>query len=483
MRSLRRKGVTVSALIVTLALTSGTPSRAATSLAQFQQQKLNWKSCGDNLQCTTIKVPMDYNAIDANTFTLYVSRHLATDKKNRLGTIFVNPGGPGGSAVDYAQAATQVVSEAITSRYDILGFDPRGVGKSQPTRCLTDKEEDNYITADTTVITKNDLNLILAQAKYFAAACARNAGPKIGHYGSVEAAKDMELLRGLLKEPKLNYLGKSYGTFLGTLYAALFPTKVGRLVLDGAIDPNATNAQQNLIQAVGFETALIDYTKKNKNYSQQEIVDFLNTLHAKPLVLPNGRKLTPSIAIIAIASTLYDNSTGWPNLTNALTAAIKNGDARPLISLADDYNSRDANGHYTNENDIAQVISCSDLTENRTMAQMNADGAKMKKLAPVFGPYLTYAGLACKYWKQKPSAKPAMKKIKTTPIIVIGVTKDPATPYAWAKTLATIFTGSTLITFNGEGHTGHNRGNKCVDLIVDNYFLTGKAGPSASCSS
>ena len=473
----------MSALIITMALVYAVPSQATSPIAKFQQQKLNWESCGDNLQCTTFKVPMDYNSIDANTFTLYVSRYLATDKKNRIGTLFVNPGGPGGSAVDYAQAATQVVSTAITSRYDILGFDPRGVGQSQPTRCLTDKEEDTYIATDTTVYTKNDLNTLLSQAKYFAAACAKNAGPKIGHYGSVEAAKDMELLRGLLKEPKLNYLGKSYGSFLGTLYAALYPTKVGKFVLDGAIDPNATNAEQNLIQATAFENALIDFTKKYKTYSQKDILKFLNSLHVKPLTLPNGRKLTSSVAIVGIAATLYDNKTGWPDLATALNAAIKDGNPRPLFELADSYNSRDAGGQYTNENDISQVIGCLDLAENRTVAQMTKDGAQLKKVAPIFGPYLTYAGLACKYWKHKQPVKPAMTKIQTTPIIIIGVTKDPATPYAWAGKLATIFTGSTLITFNGEGHTGHNRGNKCVDSIVDNYLLTGKAGSSTTCSS
>lgn len=479
---MHRTGVTVGVLITTfLTLTGLTPSHAASTLTAFQQQKLNWKSCGDNLQCTTFKVPMDYNAIDANTFTLFVSRYLAKDKKNRIGTLFVNPGGPGGSAVDYARAAPQVVSSAITSQYDVLGFDPRGVGQSQPTRCLTDKEEDNYIATDTTVYTKNDLNTLLAQAKYFAAACAKAAGPKIGHYGSVEAAKDMDLLRTLLKEPKLNYLGKSYGSYLGTLYAALFPTKVGKFILDGGIDPNATNAEQNLIQSKAFENALIDFTKKYKTYSQQDVVKFLDSLHAKPLALPNGRKLSSSIAIVGIAATLYDNKTGWPNLATALDAAIKENNPRPLFDLADSYNSRDAAGHYTNENDISQIIGCLDLTETRSVAQMTADGKQLKAEAPIFGPYLTYAGLACKYWKHKASPKPAMTSIKTTPIIVIGVTKDPATPYAWSQKLSKIFVGSTLITFNGEGHTGHNRGSKCVDSVVDRYLLGGKAGPSITC--
>jgi len=450
-------------------------------LKEFQTQSLNWKDCGDGLQCTTFKVPMNYDAIDKNIFTLSVVRHAATDQRNRIGTLFVNPGGPGGSAVNYASQAKLIVSSAITQRYDIVGFDPRGVGKSEPAHCLSDKAEDTYISSDTAVLTKNDLNNLLAQAKKFADACAKETGPKIGHYGSVDTARDMELLRVILNEPKVNYLGKSYGTFLGTIYAALYPTHVGKFVLDGAIDPNASNGAQNLAQAIGFDTALLDYIKKTKGFRQKEIVAFLNTLHSKPLEIQSGRKLTSSLAIIGIASTLYDNVSGWPNLTEALNEAINKGNGRPLLDLADAYNLRDANGHYSNENDIAEIISCLDLAEPRSVAQMTKDGIVMKAKAPVFGPFLTYAGLACKYWDHSASKKPDMKKILTSPVMVIGVNKDPATPYVWSQKLAAIFSGSTLITFNGEGHTGHNRGSKCVDSRVDSYLLGGPAGNNLTC--
>ena len=425
---------------------------------------------------------MDYAAIDKNIFTLSVVRHLASDKNRRIGTLFVNPGGPGGSAINYASHAPQIVSKAITSRYDILGIDPRGVGKSEPARCLTDKQEDIYIGADTAVFTKNDLNFLVKEAKSFANACAKATGIKIGHYGSVDAARDMELLRVILKEPKVNYLGKSYGTLIGTLYAALYPKRVGKFVLDGAIDPNATNGEQTLTQAIGFDTALLDYIKKNNDFSQKEIIAFLNSLHSKPLELPSGRQLTSSLAIIGIASSLYDNQTGWPSLRDALNEAINKANPRPLIDLADAYNLRDANGHFSNENDIAEIISCLDLAEPRTVAQMTKDGIVMKAKAPVFGPFLTYAGLACKYWDHSASKKPAMTKIATTPLIVIGVTKDPATPYAWSKKLATIFPSSTLITFKGEGHTGHNRGSDCVDSRVDSYLLGGPVGKNLICT-
>jgi len=476
----RRKFVITVSVIATLI---AVPSFSASPLTAYQNQGLNWKSCGSGLECTTFKVPLNYSAISSKSFTLSVVRHKATNTNQRIGTLFVNPGGPGGSAFDYASAATRIVSKKIAQRYDIVGFDPRGVGKSEPIRCLSDAEEDSYLSADTAVLTKNDLNSLLSRAKFFALKCAEPSHNKIAFVGTVDNARDMELLRQILKEPRLNFLGKSYGTYLGTLYAALYPTKVGRFVLDGAVDPNASSGSQNLGQAISFDKALLDYQNKSKSFTQQKILAFINSLYSKPLQLPSGRKLTSSMAIVGIAASLYDNANGWPTLTSALDAAINKGDARPLIDLSDIYNRRDANGHYSNENDISQAISCLDISDTRSVSQMTSDGSVMKVRAPVFGPFLTYAGLACKYWKYPPSAKPSTKLILTNPIMIIGVTKDPATPYSWAKKLHLVFKKSSLVTFVGEGHTGHNRGNKCVDIAVDSYLLQGILTKSITCTS
>ena len=475
----RKFAITVSVIATLIAV----PSFSASPLTAYQNQGLNWKSCGSGLECTTFKVPLDYSAISSKSFTLAVVRHKATNTNQRIGTLFVNPGGPGGSAFDYASAATRIVSKKIAQRYDIVGFDPRGVGKSEPIRCLSDAEEDSYLSADTAVLTKNDLNSLLSRAKFFALKCAEPSHNKIAFVGTVDNARDMELLRQILKEPRLNFLGKSYGTYLGTLYAALYPTKVGRFVLDGAVDPNASSGSQNLGQAISFDKALLDYQNKSKSFTQQKILAFINSLYSKPLQLPSGRKLTASMAIVGIAASLYDNANGWPTLTSALDAAINKGDARPLIDLSDIYNRRDANGHYSNENDISQAISCLDISDTRSVSQMTSDGSVMKVRAPVFGPFLTYAGLACKYWKYPPSAKPSTKLILTNPIMIIGVTKDPATPYSWAKKLQLVFKKSSLVTFVGEGHTGHNRGNKCVDIAVDSYLLQGILTKSITCTS
>jgi len=449
---------------------------------------IEWSTCDEfpdeeNLECGVLEVPLDYSDLEGETIEIALIRIAATSSKPK-GVVLSNPGGPGESGVDFVSGwSVEFVENLGLEDFDIVGFDPRGVGKSEPIRCLSDAEEDSYLSADTAVLTKNDLNSLLSRAKFFALKCAEPSHNKIAFVGTVDNARDMELLRQILKEPRLNFLGKSYGTYLGTLYAALYPTKVGRFVLDGAVDPNASSGSQNLGQAISFDKALLDYQNKSKSFTQQKILAFINSLYSKPLQLASGRKLTASMAIVGIAASLYDNANGWPTLTSALDAAINKGDARPLIDLSDIYNRRDANGHFSNENDISQAISCLDISDTRSVSQMTSDGSVMKVRAPVFGPFLTYAGLACKYWKYPPSAKPSTKLILTNPIMIIGVTKDPATPYSWAKKLQLVFKKSSLVTFVGEGHTGHNRGNKCVDIAVDSYLLQGILTKSITCTS
>lgn len=446
------------------------------TLEQFQSQTLKWKSCGGSFECSTLTVPIDYNKLGKSVFHLQVLRHSATNPSKRLGAIVVNPGGPGGSGVDYAANAELVVSSAIYSRYDIVGFDPRGVNSSEPIRCQTDTQTDTFLANDGKADTPKQTQALISLSREFARLCAHVAGHNLGHYSTLEGAKDMELLRSALHETKLNYLGKSYGTYLGTLYAALYPNSMGRFVLDGAVDPNVSIRDQNLAQAVAFDLALHDFLTQQGKIKLAEIEKLIASAEIKPLASTSNRKVTPALIVTGIAASLYDNQNGWPQLAAALGQAITQHNGQLLLDLSDEYTHRDKSGQYLdNQNDISQIISCMDWRDPRSLAQIQPDVALFAKAAPVFGPFLAYAGLPCHYWAVPPlTLATPIRNLATPPLLVIGVTRDPATPYQWAQALHQDLKNSTLLTFNGDGHTGHNRGSSCIDSVVDSFFLTGK---------
>jgi pimeloyl-ACP methyl ester carboxylesterase len=332
------------------------------------------------------------------------------------------------------------------------------------------------LSADASDGTASSVAALIAISKDFADKCAKAAGSKLRHYSTLETAKDMEILRILLNEKKLNYLGKSYGTYLGTLYAALFPESVGRIVLDGAVSPNVSTKEQQLAQATAFDKALNNFLASHERLKLSDIKKLLSQAATNPMKGLDGRLANQSIVITAIAKTLYDSSDGWNDLNKMLNQAITKRNPEKIFKQADDYNNRDSNGnYYSNQTDVSIMINCLDWKEPRTVEEMTLDRKEFIKAAPIFGPFLNFAGLPCKYWKAKPQL-PTMplKNIDTLPILVIGVTNDPATPYKWAQDLTKVFTNATLLTLDGDGHTGHSQGNKCIDSVVDSYFLTGK---------
>jgi len=465
----------ILALFAISPLTTASFAAQSWTLATLQSQNLNWRPCDSGFECTQFKVPFDYSHIDGNTFTIQAIRHRANKPSQRLGSLIMNPGGPGGSGIQYVLGADSIVSTSIENVYDLVGFDPRGVNLSQPIRCLSDKQEDYFLGGNGSVQSAADLSVGLSSAKLMASSCAKVAGSKLAHYSTLDGAKDMELLRILLKEAKLNYIGKSYGTYLGTLYAALYPKTIGRMVLDGAVDPNISVRDQNLAQAAGFDNALKSFISANPTFSLQQINHFLQTARTKPLRDATKRELSESLAVTGIAASLYDPANGWPLLARALSDAIDHKNPSGFLFLADSYNERDQRGHYvSNQTDIAEVISCLDFKDPRTLNQIEGDAKSFSAAAPIFGPYLSYSGLACLYWQAKPVVGPNLNKIATNPLLVIGTTRDPATPYKWAQGLHKALLNSTLITLNGDGHTGANRGSKCVDMAMNTYLLTGK---------
>ena len=479
--------------LVALSFTAYTQSKPdyPKTLSGYYAQEIDWQSCNQDFQCATLAVPIDYSKLSTGTFEIALLRYEARTSK-KLGSLIVNPGGPGGSGVDYAYAAEYIFSPAILNRYDIVGFDPRGVSRSAPIRCLNDKELDANNNSDSKPDNETEFKQILTDTKKYVEIC-KDKNKHLTSYGTANVARDMDILREAVGDNQLNYMGKSYGTYLGTLYAQFFPDKVGRVVLDGAVDPTISNYQQTLTQAIGFDQAFSSFakdctTKKNcslaegKEAAIAEMKELFAQAAKKPLPINNSKRtLSETMMVLGTASAMYDSATGWPKLRKAIAQA-QNGYGDRFLELADEYTGRQSDGSYpNNEFDSGAIIDCLDVDEPRTIAQIKRDAKSFAEQAPLFGPYLAYGGLICKYFSQSQEVNIAPLKT-TNPIVVIGTSGDPATPYEWAQGLNKLLTNSVLVSLTGEGHTGQGQGNACIDDQIDNFYLFGKEITKLSCS-
>ncbi len=459
------------------------------ALKTFYSQSVNWKDCGEQLKCTTIKVPIDYSKPASGSINLSLN-YLASTGTADLGWLLENPGGPGGSGIDFvAGASEQVASVALRKRYNVVGFDPRGVQRSAPIKCLSPKATDEFLYG-TTPGAPGSATEIAAQRKAmktYINACVKNSGKIFGFVDTVSAARDMDVIRAVLGEDKLNFMGFSYGTFLGTTYASVFPQRVGRFVLDGAIDPTVSDEDQSSNQLKAFDQALKNYLdnclkidKKcpftgSVDESMKRITNWYKQLETKPLPTTLGsRKLTIAGGITGLIMTLYSDDY-WQYTTAAFTNAFA-GDGTTFLQLADFYNDREANGTYgSNQLEANLAVSCLDGRSNPSAAAMKAQNTKLQKLSPFFGRYWLNGALGCEQWPYKIAAKPKSYAAKgSAPIIVVGTTGDPATPYWQAQNLANkILDNAQLVTFNGEGHTAYGRSNECVVKNIDAYLIDG----------
>ncbi len=463
-----------------------TPSTSAPvgDLGAFAAQKLVWKGCGDHFECTTLQVPLDYAHPEGAQLGIKVNRLPASDEKKRLGSLVVNPGGPGASGLSYARDARSVVTAKVRARYDIVGFDPRGVASSAPVHCLDAAATDKIIAADGSPDTPAEEQELVTLSKGLAAGCEAKSAAELPFLGTRDAARDLDLLRAALGDDKLTYLGKSYGTFLGASYAEQFPTRVGHLVLDGALDPSSTTDEVNAGQAAGFEQALGSFVENclktkgcplsgDKAAALRRIDAFLAQLDAKPLPAAKGRPLTQALGLLGIAVSLYDNSF-WPYLRLGLTDAFK-GDGAVLLTLADTYTDRNDDGTYAdNSNDAIYAVNCLDRPDTSTPDALRAQAAGLAKVSPRFGAYLAWSSLPCASWPVPPTGTPhRVTAHGAAPILVVGTTRDPATPYVWAESLASQLESGHLLSWNGDGHTAYQRGSTCIDNAVDAYLIDG----------
>ena len=452
------------------------------ALAPFYAQALQWSSCESGNECADLQVPLDYADPTGETIDISVLKVPAARPEQRLGSLVVNPGGPGAPGTTYAAAADSVFGQRLTDSFDIVGFDPRGTGGSEPVDCLSDSDLDGLLAADPDPDSPAEQAALLDLLDRFFTGCVERSGGLVGHVTTIEAARDMDVLRAALGDGQLDYLGASYGTKLGATYADLFPERVGHLVLDGAVDVSLGSRQLSLDQAAGFERALRSYVQNCLDSTDScflgdtvdegvaAISDLVARIDAEPL--PAGdRELTVGNAFYGIVAPLY-NRDYWFLLSAALRSA-QGGNGAQLMQLADLYASRGSDGGYSdNSSEAIYAINCLDDPYAIPASEVPGQYAAFEAASPTFGRVFAWGLVNCGDIEVA-SSEPArdIRAAGADPIVVVGTTRDPATPYEWAEALAAQLESGVLVSRDGDGHTGYHVGNTCVDEAVEGYLV------------
>ncbi|MEV1023960.1 alpha/beta hydrolase [Streptomyces sp. NPDC050264] len=497
-----------AALAVTAALLSASLAACSESedAVDLPSQTLSWKDCpapaesegggaapsplpgGTTWQCATMKAPLNWGDPKGKTIGLALIRAKASgDKDRRIGSLVFNFGGPGGSGVttlpafgtDYAQLRT---------RYDLVSFDPRGVGRSAGIECEDDEELDEYFQQDSTPDDTAEQTKFVDNITSFNGACEKNSGAVLPHVRTTDAARDMDLMRQVLGDDKLHYFGISYGTELGGVYAHLFPKNVGRAVFDGVVDPTQDAEQSSLGQAKGFQLALDNYAKDCTSKAEDcpvgdtsqdvkdKIAKLLDELDDKPIPGIFPRDLTQTAATNGIAQSLYSQDF-WEYLTEGLQQAY-DGDGKILMLLSDSMNGRNEDGKYSNIQAANVSVNCADDKPRYTTKDIEAKLPEFRAASPLFGDYLAWGMLGCTDWAvDGAAAHPDVSAPGSAPILVVGNTGDPATPYEGARKMAAALGDGVGVelTYKGQGHGAYDSGNKCVHTAVNSYLLDGTA--------
>lgn len=443
-------------------------------ISRYLAQRPAWVSC-DKGECASVLVPLDHAAPDGTAITLSLARVRATAPK--LGTIFVNPGGPGEPSLWLAKGFRRKGLEA----YDVVAWDPRGSGASTPVRCADGRAIDAYLALDASPDDQGEMDALLAGNKSFAASCAANSGKLLRHVSSVDTVADMDLLRRLLGEPKFNYLGYSYGTYLGALYAETYPANVGRMVFDSPV--NITR-DASISQANGFDTALGIFAKwcaeqkcslgGTRAAVLESIVALFERLDASP-AKAGGRRLTQSLAALGVAAFLYRSEAAFGALLTGIKEA-QAGDGSSLLAAADRLEGRSSDGTYNALFAAFPAIGCADSLDSGIAGALQ-DWKSDQEKSPIFAKYLG-PGLLCPIWPVRPGPEVRITAAGTPPILIVGATGDSATPYAYAVWMADQLSNAVLLTYSGEGHAtyGMNK-SACVDEAVSAYLASGALPP------
>jgi pimeloyl-ACP methyl ester carboxylesterase len=424
-----------------------------------------------------LQVPLDYTDPAGRRLHIAVIRKQASGHSE--GSLIVNPGGPGASGVEFVAQASSVFSP-LTSQFDLVSFDPRGVGASDPIRCLSGPQLDAYISLNPAPKTAAERRQSISASRRFADACYQKNGDYLEHVGTKDQARDMDILRAALGDQKLTYYGASYGTFLGAKYAELFPTHIRAMVLDGALNPAESGTAGNLVQAKGFETDLQDFLAfcvrsghcplgSSASAANDGLQRLIARVTAHPIEAGN-RRLGPGELFEGLAAGLYSTN-DWSALQSVLGAA-QSGNGYGMLTFSDSLTQRNSDGSYSNLVESNIAINCIDRPWPRKAAAYVRHAKQFEKSAPYFGAAIEYGSMPCAFWRVPPveDTHPVSAK-GAPPILVIGTTRDPATPFVWAKSLARQLSSGVLLTHDGDGHTAYIDRDSCVDAAVASYVL------------
>jgi len=448
---------------------------------------IEWSDCrGDvaalsDLQCGTLEVPLDPGEPSGEQIKLAVARSAATGTpEERIGSLVLNPGGPGGSGIEFLAGAAPAFPESLTDRFDLVSFDPRGVGQSTPVRCIDDATKDEQLDGDLSPDTPEEVQQAVQDQQEFLEGCERRAGDMIEHMSTADVAADVDVLREAIGDDQLSYLGYSYGTSIGAVYATLFPERVRALVLDGSVSPSMTSEEQLLAQAQGFERTLASFVG-NCNAdpgctlgpdAAASIGTIRVGLAADPVEVATEsgtRTLGPDLFDLAVATALYD-TTLWGTLATSMSQ-LDDGGASTLLSLVDRQIGRQPDGSYDNSSDAQSMVSCADDPGRPSQEEAFAAAERVTATAPNLGGIVAFGMLGCLDWPLAENPVPTITGAGAPTVLVVGTVGDPATPYEWSEQMTDALESAVLLTYEGDGHTAFLRGGSCIETAVVDYLV------------
>jgi pimeloyl-ACP methyl ester carboxylesterase len=479
------------AFAVTLALTiaacgnssssSDTTAPSLVSTTEFVVNPIEWNACDGStstkVECGNIEVPFDYADPEQGSFVLYVKKHNAASPADRIGSMLVNPGGPGFGGSSLADDAQYYFSQDLIDRFDIIAWDPRGTGESTPAVNCVDSF-DEYFGLDSPPETPEEKQALIDASQAFNDKCAENSGTILPYISTQASAQDINSLRLALGEEKVSFFGFSYGSELGTTWATMFPETVRAIVVDGAVDPNASSIQEGMAQAKGFEGQLATFLKQcsekttcafhNGGKAEEAFDRLVLDIDTTPLEVSKDRTpVTQGVLFTAVAQAMYSDYY-WPQLSEALSEA-QNGDGKGILQLYDDYYQRNEDGTYGNELEAFLAISCLDDPGASSVEDVDSHIEDFIAAAPRLGGNFAY-GYSCALWPVEQAAKVTITGKGAGPIVVVGTTGDAATPLESTRKMAQGLEQGFLIVVDANQHTGYGA-NNCVVKAVDEYLI------------